>query len=83
MNSKKDKTWSVIKRLFAIGMKFRTWFVVALIISVVLSVVSTYRPYLSMIIVDEDIIKLLHLKGDGKISQIEEHLQSIYQEIIV
>lgn len=56
--SKKQNTWQIIKRLFAIGMKFRTWFVVALIISVVLSVVSTYRPYLSMIIVDEDIIKL-------------------------
>jgi ABC-type multidrug transport system, ATPase and permease components len=39
-------------------MKFRSWFIGALIISVVLSVVSTYRPYLSMIIVDEDIIQL-------------------------
>ena len=34
-------------------------------------------------LVDEDIIKLLKLKGDGKTSQIEEHLKSIYQEIIV
>lgn len=58
MNSKKDKTWSVIKRLFAIGMKFRSWFIAALIISIALSMVSSYRPYLSMKIVDNDIIKL-------------------------
>ena len=55
---KKQDTWQIIKRLFAIGMKFRTWFIVALVISIVLSVVSTYRPYLSMIIVDEDIIQM-------------------------
>lgn len=54
----KQTTWQIIKRLFTIGMKFRTWFVIALIISIVLSVISTYRPYLSMIIVDEDIIQL-------------------------
>lgn len=55
---KNQTTWKIIKRLFTIGMKFRSWFIGALIISVVLSVVSTYRPYLSMIIVDEDIIQL-------------------------
>jgi len=55
---KKQNTWAIIKRLFFIGMKFRSWFIAALIISVLLSVVSTYRPYLSMQIVDHDIIKL-------------------------
>lgn len=55
---KKQSTWEIIKRLFVIGMKFRSWFIITLIISVVLSVVSTYRPYLTMQIVDTDIIKL-------------------------
>lgn len=41
-----------------IGMKFRSWFIVTLIISIVLSVISTYRPYLTMQIVDVDIIQL-------------------------
>lgn len=39
-------------------MKFRSWFIIALVISILLSVVSTYRPYLTMQIVDIDIIKL-------------------------
>lgn len=56
--SKKQNTWDIIKRLFVIGMKFRSWFIGALIISILLSIVSTYRPYLSMEIVDNDIIKL-------------------------
>ena len=56
-NSNKD-TWNIIKRLFVIGMKFRGWFIAALVISILLSIVSTYRPYLSMEIVDVDIIKL-------------------------
>ena len=56
--AKKQDTWSIIRRLFMIGMKFRSWFIGALVISVLLSVVSTYRPYLSMEIVDNDIIKL-------------------------
>lgn len=51
-------TWQIIKRLFGIGMKFRSWFIIALIISVLLSVVSTYRPYLTMQVVDNDITKL-------------------------
>ncbi|MEC5394696.1 ABC transporter ATP-binding protein [Bergeyella sp. RCAD1439] len=54
---KKQSTWQIIRRLFSIGMTFRTWFILALILSVVLSVVSTYRPYLTMQIVDTDIIK--------------------------
>lgn len=41
-----------------IGMKFRSWFIVTLVISIVLSVISTYRPYLTMQIVDVDIIQL-------------------------
>ncbi|MCW4453148.1 ABC transporter ATP-binding protein/permease [Kaistella sp. BT6-1-3] len=55
---KKQSTWDIIKRLFKIGMTFRSWFIVTLIISIVLSVISTYRPYLTMQIVDNDIIKL-------------------------
>lgn len=55
---KKQSTWQIIKRLFTIGMKFRSWFIIALLISVVLSIVSTYRPYLTMQIIDTDIIQL-------------------------
>lgn len=58
MSDNNKDTWNIIKRLFVIGMKFRTWFIAALIISILLSIVSTYRPYLSMEIVDVDIIKL-------------------------
>lgn len=58
MTMEKQSTWQIIKRLFKIGMKFRLWFIIALIISVFLSVISTYRPYLTMQIVDVDIIKL-------------------------
>ncbi len=56
-NMKKQSTWDIIKRLFFIGMKFRSWFIMTLIISVLLSVISTYRPYLTMQIVDTDIIQ--------------------------
>ncbi|WP_234111719.1 MULTISPECIES: ABC transporter ATP-binding protein [Chryseobacterium] len=56
---KKQSTWEIIKRLFVIGMKFRTWFIFTLVISILLSIISTYRPYLTMQIVDTDI---LHLK---------------------
>ncbi|MGA9213565.1 ABC transporter ATP-binding protein [Kaistella sp.] len=55
---KQQSTWDIIKRLFVIGMKFRSWFMVTLIISIFLSIISTYRPYLTMQIVDSDIIKL-------------------------
>lgn len=54
----KPSTWQIIRRLFTIGMKFRSWFIIALVISILLSVVSTYRPYLTMQIVDNDIIRL-------------------------
>lgn len=54
----KQSTWDIIKRLFVIGMKFRTWFIFTLIISILLAAVSTYRPYLTMLIVDTDIIQL-------------------------
>lgn len=56
--SKKQTTWQIIQRLFRIGMKFRSWFILTLAISIVLSVISTYRPYLTMQIVDTDIIAL-------------------------
>lgn len=55
---KKQDTWAIVKRLFFIGMKLRTWFIFTLIISIILSIVSTYRPYLTMQIVDNDITKL-------------------------
>lgn len=54
----KNNTWNIIARLFGIGMKFRMWFITALIISIVLAIVSTYRPYLTMQVVDEDITRL-------------------------
>ncbi|RKT00987.1 ABC transporter ATP-binding protein [Chryseobacterium defluvii] len=55
---KKQDTWAIIRRLFFIGMKFRSWFILTLIISIILSVVSTYRPYLTMQVVDNDITGL-------------------------
>ncbi|WEK68304.1 MAG: ABC transporter ATP-binding protein [Candidatus Chryseobacterium colombiense] len=55
---KKQDTWEIIKRLFFIGMKFRSWFIITLIISILLAMVSTYRPYLTMQVVDNDITKL-------------------------
>lgn len=58
MSKKKTDTWEVVGRLFRIGMKFRSWFVTALVISILLAVVSSVRPYLTMEIVDNDIIKL-------------------------
>lgn len=56
-SQKKNNTITIISKLFSIGMKFKKWFILTLLISIVLSLVSTYRPYLSMKIVDEDIIK--------------------------
>lgn len=56
--SKKQTTGNIIKRLFFIGMNFRTWFILALIISILLAIVSVYRPILTQQIVDIDILKL-------------------------
>jgi hypothetical protein len=39
-------------------MKFRSWFILTLVISIFLAIVSTYRPYLTMEVVDNDITKL-------------------------
>lgn len=55
---KKQTTWDIIRRLFVIGMKFRSWFIITLIISILLSIISTYRPFLTMQVVDTDIIQL-------------------------
>ena len=55
--SNKDKTWTIIKRLFAIGMKFRSWFIFTLVVSIILAIVSTYRPILTKEVVDIAIIK--------------------------
>ena len=54
----KPSTGNIIKRLFLIGMKFRTWFITALLISILLALVSTYRPILTKDVVDVDIIQL-------------------------
>ena len=56
--NKKPTTSNIIQRLFFIGMKFRTWFILALIISIILAIVSVYRPILTQQIVDIDILKL-------------------------
>jgi ABC-type multidrug transport system fused ATPase/permease subunit len=53
---KKQSTGEIIKRLFFIGMKFKTWFIIALVISILLALVSTYRPILTKNVVDNDII---------------------------
>ncbi len=55
---KEQSTWQLIKRLFTIGMTFRNWFILTFIISILLALVSVYRPYLTMQVVDNDIIKL-------------------------
>lgn len=55
---KEKTTWQLIKRLFTIGMTFRNWFIFTLVISIMLALVSVYRPYLTMQVVDNDIIKL-------------------------
>lgn len=47
-----------MKRLFRIGMKFRAWFVLTLVISISLAIVSTYRPILTKDVVDQDIMQL-------------------------
>ncbi len=55
---KKQTTGMLIKRLFFIGMNFRRWFLLALLVSIILAVVSTYRPILTKNIVDHDIMQL-------------------------
>ncbi|MPT33081.1 MAG: ABC transporter ATP-binding protein [Chryseobacterium sp.] len=55
---KQQNTWDIVKRLFLIGMKFRSWFIFTLIISIFLAIVSTYRPILTKNVVDIDIVQL-------------------------
>jgi len=55
---KQQTTWDIVKRLFLIGMKFRSWFIFTLIISILLAIVSTYRPILTKNVVDIDIVQL-------------------------
>lgn len=55
---KKQTTWDIVGRLFRIGMKFRGWFIGTLGISILLAVVSTYRPILTKEVVDQDIVAL-------------------------
>ncbi|RQP13641.1 MAG: ABC transporter ATP-binding protein [Chryseobacterium sp.] len=54
---KKQSTGDIIVRLFRIGMRFRGWFIAAFIVSVLLALVSIYRPILTKDIVDIDIIR--------------------------
>ncbi|WP_374363877.1 ABC transporter ATP-binding protein [Cloacibacterium sp.] len=56
--NKKQTTGNIIQRLFFIGMKFKTRFIWALIVSVILASVSVYRPIFTQHIVDVDILKL-------------------------
>lgn len=56
--NKKQNTGNIIQRLFFIGMKFKTRFIWALIVSVILASVSVYRPIFTQHIVDVDILKL-------------------------
>jgi ABC-type multidrug transport system fused ATPase/permease subunit len=56
--AKSQTAWNIIKRLFAVGMQFRTLFISTVLISIVLAAISTFRPYLTMKIVDIDISKL-------------------------
>lgn len=59
----KQTTWGIIKRLFFIGMRFKRWFILAFVVSIVLSLVSTYRPILAKEIIDTDILKFRDRKG--------------------
>ncbi len=52
------KTTPLISRLFRLGMENKKWFTIIVILSVFLACATTYRPYLTMIIVDQDITKL-------------------------
>lgn len=47
----------IINRLFGIGMKFKKWFFITLIISISVALVSTYRPIFTKKIVDSVIIQ--------------------------
>ncbi|QCX52719.1 ABC transporter ATP-binding protein [Elizabethkingia sp. JS20170427COW] len=53
----KISTGNIVLRLLRIGMKYKTWFISAFVISILLALASIYRPILSMNIVDDDIIK--------------------------
>ena len=57
--NKENNTWNIIKRLFLIGMKFRSRFILTLIISIALAAVSTYRPILTKNVVDIDIVHFM------------------------
>lgn len=46
-----------IKKLFLIGLKFRQWFILALLISVSVAIVSTIRPIFMKEIIDEVILQ--------------------------
>lgn len=48
---------TIIKRLFFIGMKFKKWFIITLIISIAVALLSTYRPIFTKEIVDFFILK--------------------------
>jgi len=48
---------TIIKKLFFIGLKFKKWFIITLLISLAVAFISTYRPILTKEMVDLVIIK--------------------------
>lgn len=54
---KRQSLFQLIKRLFKIGMKFKGWFIFTFIISILLSIITSYRPYFTMEIIDNDLIQ--------------------------
>ena len=48
---------NIIKKLFFIGLKFRKWFLITLLISIAVALISTYRPILTKDVIDIAILK--------------------------
>jgi ATP-binding cassette, subfamily B, multidrug efflux pump len=56
-NSPKPSTAATLKRLLVVAMDFKSWFITALAVSLVVSIIGTYRPILTGQMVDLDILK--------------------------
>lgn len=52
----KKRKMEIIKRLFGIGLKFKKWFAITLMVSITVALISTYRPIFTKEIVDTIII---------------------------
>ena len=48
---------NIIKKLFFIGLKFRKWFLITLLISIVVALISTYRPILTKDVIDIAVLR--------------------------